>query len=104
MPREPAAAAAGAHGASTLALRRRPRPRQLPRSRHATPPPCSLQFGGSSVASAERMMEVADIVCSFPEHLPCVVLSAMGKVRCRQLSRPVPLVHAPARLQGWTEM
>lgn len=26
-------------------------------------------------------MEVADIVCSFPEHLPCVVLSAMGKVR-----------------------
>ncbi|PRW57458.1 Aspartokinase chloroplastic [Chlorella sorokiniana] len=37
------------------------------------------KFGGSSVASAERMMEVADIVCSFPEHLPCVVLSAMGK-------------------------
>ncbi len=29
------------------------------------------------------MMEVADIVCSFPEHLPCVVLSAMGKVRAR---------------------
>jgi aspartate kinase len=27
------------------------------------------------------MREVADIVCSFPEHLPCVVLSAMGKVR-----------------------
>lgn len=25
-------------------------------------------------------MEVADIICSFPEHLPCVVLSAMGKV------------------------
>ena len=52
-----------------------------------------LQFGGSSVASAERMMEVADIVCSFPEHLPCVVLSAMGKVgvgRCaaRQLVLP----------------
>lgn len=23
--------------------------------------------------------EVADIVCSFPEQLPCVVLSAMGK-------------------------
>lgn len=46
--------------------------------------PCTnhrLQFGGSSVATAERMREVADIVCSFPEHLPCVVLSAMGKVR-----------------------
>ena len=42
---------------------------------------CSLpQFGGSSVASADRMREVADIVCSFPEHLPVVVLSAMGKV------------------------
>ena len=29
---------------------------------------------------AERMQEVADIICSFPEYLPCVVLSAMGKV------------------------
>lgn len=37
------------------------------------------KFGGSSVRDAERMREVADIVCSFPEHLPCVVLSAMGK-------------------------
>lgn len=37
------------------------------------------KFGGSSVATADRMKEVADIVCSFPEHLPCVVLSAMGK-------------------------
>ena len=40
-----------------------------------------MQFGGSSVATAERMREVADIICSFPQHLPCVVLSAMGKVR-----------------------
>lgn len=39
------------------------------------------KFGGSSVRDAERMREVADIICSFPEHLPCVVLSAMGKVR-----------------------
>ena len=39
------------------------------------------KFGGSSVATAERMLEVADIVCSFPEHAPLVVLSAMGKVR-----------------------
>ncbi|EFN54755.1 hypothetical protein CHLNCDRAFT_134660 [Chlorella variabilis] len=37
------------------------------------------RFGGSSVATAERMKEVADIICSFPHHLPCVVLSAMGK-------------------------
>jgi aspartokinase len=39
------------------------------------------KFGGSSVRDAERMREVADIICSFPEHLPVVVLSAMGKVR-----------------------
>jgi aspartate kinase len=39
------------------------------------------KFGGSSVRDAERMREVADIICGFPEHLPCVVLSAMGKVR-----------------------
>ena len=37
------------------------------------------KFGGSSVRDAERMMEVADIVCSFPQYFPCVVLSAMGK-------------------------
>lgn len=37
------------------------------------------KFGGSSVRDAERMREVADIICSFPEYLPCVVLSAMGK-------------------------
>lgn len=39
------------------------------------------KFGGSSVRDAERMREVADIICSFPQYLPCVVLSAMGKVR-----------------------
>lgn len=37
------------------------------------------KFGGSSVRDAERMREVASIVCAFPEHAPCVVLSAMGK-------------------------
>ena len=41
----------------------------------------AYKFGGSSVRDAERMREVADIICSFPEYLPCVVLSAMGKVR-----------------------
>ena len=39
-----------------------------------------MKFGGSSLASAERMQEVAGIICSFPEHYPCIVLSAMGKV------------------------
>jgi hypothetical protein len=39
-----------------------------------------MKFGGSSVANAERMREVAGIICSFPEQLPCIVLSAMGKV------------------------
>lgn len=38
------------------------------------------KFGGSSVRDAERMREVADIICSFPQNLPIVVLSAMGKV------------------------
>ena len=44
-------------------------------------PTVVYKFGGSSVADATRMREVADIVCSFPEHLPVIVLSAMGKVR-----------------------
>lgn len=38
-----------------------------------------MKFGGSSVRDAERMREVANIVCSFPNELPAVVLSAMGK-------------------------
>eukprot|EP00250_Pteridium_aquilinum_P016350 c23061_g1_i1 orf=1663-3459(-) len=38
-----------------------------------------MKFGGSSVASAARMREVADLVLSFPEETPIVVLSAMGK-------------------------
>ncbi|EIE26095.1 aspartate kinase [Coccomyxa subellipsoidea C-169] len=38
-----------------------------------------MKFGGSSLASAERMKEVASIICSFPDQYPCVVLSAMGK-------------------------
>jgi hypothetical protein len=46
------------------------------------------KFGGSSVRDAERMLEVADIICSFPDLLPCVVLSAMGKV-CLLVRLPV---------------
>jgi len=40
---------------------------------------CVMKFGGSSLASAERMREVADLVISFPEERPVIVLSAMGK-------------------------
>ncbi|XP_074557252.1 aspartokinase 1, chloroplastic-like [Curcuma longa] len=38
-----------------------------------------MKFGGSSVASAERMKEVAGLILSFPKERPVVVLSAMGK-------------------------
>lgn len=37
-----------------------------------------MKFGGSSVANAERMKEVADLILSFPEERPVIVLSAMG--------------------------
>ncbi|KAJ0230740.1 Aspartokinase 1 [Hirschfeldia incana] len=40
---------------------------------------CVMKFGGSSVATAERMREVADLVLTFPEETPVIVLSAMGK-------------------------
>ena len=40
---------------------------------------CVMKFGGSSVASADRMEEVATLILSFPEERPIVVLSAMGK-------------------------
>ncbi|CAL1398530.1 unnamed protein product [Linum trigynum] len=40
---------------------------------------CVMKFGGSSVASAERMREVAQLIRSFPEENPIIVLSAMGK-------------------------
>jgi aspartate kinase len=38
-----------------------------------------MKFGGSSVASAARMAEVAGLILTFPEERPVVVLSAMGK-------------------------
>uniref|UniRef100_A0A453MHG5 aspartate kinase n=1 Tax=Aegilops tauschii subsp. strangulata TaxID=200361 RepID=A0A453MHG5_AEGTS len=38
-----------------------------------------MKFGGSSVSSAARMREMADLILSFPEERPVVVLSAMGK-------------------------
>ncbi|XP_042468402.1 aspartokinase 2, chloroplastic-like isoform X1 [Zingiber officinale] len=38
-----------------------------------------MKFGGSSVASSERMKEIAGLILSFPEERPVIVLSAMGK-------------------------
>ncbi|GAB2229842.1 hypothetical protein Drorol1_Dr00014098 [Drosera rotundifolia] len=38
-----------------------------------------MKFGGSSLASAERTREVANLIRSFPSERPVIVLSAMGK-------------------------
>ncbi len=57
------------------------------------------KFGGSSVRDAERMREVADIICSFPQYLPCVVLSAMGKVRGASHEGSGACRRRPAQLQ-----
>ena len=38
-----------------------------------------MKIGGSSVASAERMREVSDLILAFPHERPIIVLSAMGK-------------------------
>ncbi|XP_054781602.1 aspartokinase 2, chloroplastic-like isoform X2 [Prosopis cineraria] len=45
-----------------------------------------MKFGGSSVATAERMKEVASLILSFPEENPIIVLSAMGKTTNKLLS------------------
>ncbi|GFQ01117.1 aspartokinase 2 chloroplastic [Phtheirospermum japonicum] len=47
---------------------------------------CVMKFGGSSVASAERMREVAELILSFPEERPVIVLSAMGKTTNKLLT------------------
>ena len=63
-----------------------------------------MKFGGSSVADAERMREVAAIICSFPDELPCIVLSAMGKVRnpCAALrAAALCVTDAPAGVTNW---
>ncbi|XP_022013467.1 uncharacterized protein LOC110912912 isoform X2 [Helianthus annuus] len=39
----------------------------------------TVDFGGSSVASVDRMKEVAELIFSFPEENHVIVLSAMGK-------------------------
>ena len=38
-----------------------------------------MKFGGSSVATSQRMREVAEIVLAFHDDLPILVLSAMGR-------------------------
>ena len=38
-----------------------------------------MKFGGSSIASSQRMREVAEIVITVQDDLPVVVLSAMGR-------------------------
>lgn len=38
-----------------------------------------MKFGGSSVATADRMRTVADLVQGFENEMPVIVLSAMGK-------------------------
>jgi len=57
-----------------------------------------MKFGGSSVADAARMREVAAIVCGFTDELPCVVLSAMGKVRRRCAGPAAARPGSPAAL------
>ncbi|KAK8459279.1 hypothetical protein SEVIR_2G115000v4 [Setaria viridis] len=55
-----------------------------------------MKFGGSSVASAERMREVADLILSFPEEQPVIVLSAMGKTTNKLLMAGEKAVHCGA--------
>ena len=56
-----------------------------------------MKFGGSSVASAHRMREVADLILSFKEERPIVVLSAMGKTTNNLLKVCMMLVRCPGR-------
>ncbi|GFY99922.1 aspartate kinase 1 [Actinidia rufa] len=58
---------------------------------------CVMKFGGSSVASAERMREVADLILSFPEERPIIVLSAMGKTTNKLLT--VSTIRSLARIR-----
>ncbi|KAL5724477.1 aspartate kinase [Ranunculus cassubicifolius] len=45
-----------------------------------------MKFGGSSLASAARMKEVATLILSFPKENPVIVLSAMGKTTNKLLN------------------
>jgi hypothetical protein len=50
-----------------------------------------MKFGGSSVASADRMREVADLILSFRDEIPIIVMSAMGKTTNNLLKVPFSL-------------
>lgn len=75
---------------------------------------CVMKFGGSSVACAERMREVADLILSFPNERPVIVLSAMGKTTNKLLLVGnnlhliwllfffYPLISLTLELQGFT--
>ncbi|GMN49360.1 hypothetical protein TIFTF001_018515 [Ficus carica] len=52
---------------------------------------CVMKFGGSSLASAVRIREIAGLILSFSEERPVIVLSAMGKTTNNLL-----LVNAPS--------
>ena len=45
-----------------------------------------MKFGGTSVANAERMRELAKLIKRFPDERPVVTLSAMGKTTNNLLS------------------
>ena len=47
-----------------------------------------MKFSGSSLVSAEQMREVADLILSFLDETPVVVLSAMGKTTNNLLLGP----------------
>ncbi|KAM0930474.1 hypothetical protein ACQ4PT_000926 [Festuca glaucescens] len=72
--------------AATTTLKKGEAPAPGPAASDGGTPPAAaagftvvMKFGGSSVASAERMRDVADLILSFPEETPVIVLSAMGK-------------------------
>eukprot|EP00242_Pyramimonas_sp_CCMP2087_P011691 CAMPEP_0198199080 /NCGR_PEP_ID=MMETSP1445-20131203/2408_1 /TAXON_ID=36898 /ORGANISM="Pyramimonas sp., Strain CCMP2087" /LENGTH=581 /DNA_ID=CAMNT_0043868797 /DNA_START=76 /DNA_END=1821 /DNA_ORIENTATION=- len=56
-----------------------------------------MKFGGSSVRDAERMVEVAAIICAFPENAPAIVLSAMGKTTNNLLAAGEQALKTPAK-------
>lgn len=59
-----------------------------------------VKFGGSSVATAERMMEVAQIVCGIEDSAPVVVLSAMGKTTNLLLQAGSEALHTSPKSVG----
>ncbi|PWA34233.1 aspartate kinase 3 [Artemisia annua] len=56
---------------------------------------CVMKLGRSSVASAERMKEVAALILRFPKESSVIVLSAMGKTTNKILlgAEPVPYLN-----------